>query len=98
MVITSPLGNPAASFPSRGEQCHACFVQVASGPEWPLCRAWERNHLISLVHLGTKAAPLVLGSDATAGPFDFLHPAVVLLDPAYSWHVPISPFRCGQGE
>ena len=28
----------ASLIDSRGEQCHACFIQVASGPEWPFAQ------------------------------------------------------------
>jgi hypothetical protein len=59
-IIDNPhSANPVASFIREESSVMFASSEVASGPDSrvALCRAWERNHHISLV-LGTKAMPL----------------------------------------
>jgi hypothetical protein len=84
--------------PTRQPQRPPSFERITvscllhPGGQWPrvaLCRAWERNHHISLVRLGTKAVPL---GSIVRWPFSFssscsLSPSI-FLDLACSSCVP----------
>jgi hypothetical protein len=85
--------------PTRQPQRPPCFERRAVscllhlGGQWSrvaLCRAWERNHHISLVLLGTKAVPLSV--------FILFLVAIVLLDLTCLWRAPISPISMWPGR